>query len=157
MKYIKWIGALLGYDIPDDMFEKETPPVEEVDVSQNDVVLPPKIKQPSNNPIGAILFQLTEIGDLNVQVKWDDEHCTEGHAKIFGEFLYHVCVGNFSDTVKQVVCQIAMEDIGHRDFVQTTLKAWENKRVEKTGDDDEPAISPLAVFNMTQTKDESSA
>jgi len=143
------LQKLLGYNLPEPKALAQKKLLE-----HKQQILLAKQKQlqaQQEQSIGEVLFQLTSQGDMNVKVTWDDNHFNDGRAKIFGEFLFHVCNGTFEETLRQVVIQIAMQDVSHRDFVKKAIEKWKEMREDKADNNDEPAISPLAVFNMTQT------
>lgn len=141
------IQKLLGYkDLNvDDIVDKQLENDEQALIDYQEDVEQPTI-------LGEVSFKLTTAGDLNIQIQWGESQSALGQADIFGEFLHHICSGRYKDLMEQVVIKMAVENISYRLFVQNTLSKW-NELIENQADmDDEPAINPLAVFNLTQTQ-----
>jgi len=57
--------------------------------------------------------------------------------------------------MRQIIVQIALENVEHKEFVIKAINKWQSLIEDSDDCNNVPAISPLAVFNLTPTKDES--
>jgi len=106
---------------------------------------PAPTNQTSDHGVGEenrciIEFVVTKTDDILLNIRWaKDDSVT---AKSIGQLLYQINNGDYKETSKNILLNVAVENPQKEDFIVECFEQW------KTSKDQDPLLKPSQVFGM---------